>query len=131
MIILDTHSLLWWIGTPKKLSKKAQQEIEKTIKKDKILISSISIWEICLLVEKGRLDLTMEIENWIQKVERLPFLQFIPVDNKIAAKSVFLPKPIHADPADRIIIATALNLNASIITGDRLIRSYPHVKSVW
>lgn len=131
MIILDTHALLWFIGNPNKLSKKAQQEITKTIKKDKILVSSITIWEICLLVERGRLELTIEIENWVRKVEGLPYLQFIPVDNDIAARSVFLPKPIHSDPADRIIIATAFNTGATIITGDRLIRRYPHVKSIW
>ena len=131
MIILDTQSLIWWIGNPKKLSKEAARAIDKATGSGKLYASSISIWEICMLVKGGRLNLTMDIADWIEKVEALPFLQFIPVDNNIALKSVFLPPPFHKDPADRIIIATALNLGATIVTSDRRILKYSHGRSIW
>ncbi|OQX17859.1 MAG: hypothetical protein BWK80_38985 [Desulfobacteraceae bacterium IS3] len=73
----------------------------------------------------------MPVEEWIAKSEKLPFIKFIPVDNKIAVASVNLPQPIHNDPADRIIIATAINLNAKLITKDEKILEYPHVKAIW
>ncbi len=73
----------------------------------------------------------MEVADWIKKSEMLPFVNFIPVDNSIAVKSVNLPQPFHSDPADRIIIATAISLGASLITKDERILKYPHVKTIW
>lgn len=131
MIILDTHVLVWWIGQPDKLSKKAKYQLDIAISKNEILVSSISVWEIYLLVKRNRLKLTMDIDIWMERVEALPFLRFVPVDNKIAAKSVSLADPLHGDPADRIIIATSLVENALLVTGDKRILHYPHVQSLW
>ncbi len=131
MIILDTQSLIWWIGNPQKLSKKASLAIDKAMADGRLFVSSISIWEICMLVKAGRLTLSMDIADWIGKVEALPFLQFISVDSDIAIGSVFLQEPFHKDPADRMIVATALNLGASIVTSDRRILKYRHVRSIW
>lgn len=131
MILLDTHVLVWWLGLPNKLSLKAKRRIDEARSKNEILISSISIWEIYLLVKRGRLKLTMDIDTWMERVEALPFIRFIPVDNKIAAKSVSLPPPLHNDPADRMIIATALQENAILVTSDKRIFKYPHVQTLW
>jgi len=84
-----------------------------------------------LLVAKGRLQLTMDATQWIGRSESLPFLGFIPVDNAIAVQSVNLPGPLHQDPADRIIIATAVTLGASVVTKDEKILNYPHVNTIW
>lgn len=131
VIVLDTHTLIWWIDSPKKLSKKATQYIEKNAINKEILVSSISIWEISFLIKKGRLAFTMDLDSWIQKVEDLPILQFVPIDNNIATKSVFLPQPLHNDPADRMIIATTISEGATLVTSDKKILRYPHVQSVW
>lgn len=132
MITLDTHTLIWWISNPEKLSKKAVKAIDQeTRKKEDILVSSISVWEIYMLVRKGRLKFVMDVDEWFEKVEKIPLLQFVPVDNKIAAKSVMLPDLIHNDPADRIIIATSLIYGAPIITSDKKILKYTHAKSIW
>ncbi|MBI4991011.1 type II toxin-antitoxin system VapC family toxin [Candidatus Gottesmanbacteria bacterium] len=131
MIVLDTHVLVWWLGLPDKLSPKAKRRIDGALSKNEILISSISIWEIYLLVKRGRLKLTMDIDTWMERVEALPFIRFVPVDNKIAAKSVSLPPPLHNDPADRMIIATALQENAVLITSDKRILKYHYVQTLW
>lgn len=131
MIVLDTHILVWWVSNPENLSERAKTLIEKESKLGNILVSSISIWEIYMLVKKKRLKLSMDVDAWIGKIESLPFLQFIPVDNAIAAKSVMLPEPLHKDPADRIIIATARVHGANLVTSDRRILSYPHMQAVW
>lgn len=132
MITLDTHALIWWISNPEKLSKKASRRIDKEVKeKGKILVSSISIWEIYMLVKKGRLKLTMDTDSWLEKIEQINLLQFVPVDNKIAAKSVNLPDFSNPDPADRMIIATALQNGSPLITSDKKILNYPLVRTIW
>ena len=73
----------------------------------------------------------MEFSDWIEKSEMLPFFEFIPVDNSVAIKSVNLPQPLHSDPADRIIIATAISLGAPIVTKDEKILNYSQVKTIW
>ena len=131
MIVLDTHVLVWWVGKLPELSQKAKRHINEAQKKKKILISSISVWEIYLLIKRGRLKLTMDTAIWIKHLEKLPFVRFIPVDNDIASRSVTLPDPLHEDPADRIIIATALSEGAVLITKDKRIQQYPHVQTLW
>ncbi len=131
MIVLDTHAWVWFVSNPELLSKKAKRIIERAVVDNNVFISSISAWEVALLTSKKRLLLSMEVADWIKKSEMLPFVNFIPVDNSIAVKSVNLPQPFHSDPADRIIIATAISLGASLITKDERILKYPHVKTIW
>ena len=106
MIVLDTHTWIWFISNPELLSKRANAVVNAGVKDKSILLSSISAWELALLVAKKRLKLTIDVTDWIAKSESLPFIQFVPVTNSIAVKSVNLPLPLHPDPADRIIIAT-------------------------
>jgi PIN domain nuclease of toxin-antitoxin system len=131
MIVLDTHTWLWWISSPGQLSPTAKKAIDRAMREGQINISSISAWEVAVLVKKGRLELTMHAEDWIARSEALPFLQFIPVDNHIAVRSTQLPGPLHDDPADRIIIATTLSLGGTLITRDGKLRKYHHVKTLW
>lgn len=131
MIVLDTSVLVWWVSDPEHLSNRTRRMIAREKKINGISVSSISIWEICLLVQKGRLRLSMDVGTWIEKIEQLPLLQFVPVDNRIAQHSVDLPEPFHADPADRMIVATARVLGATLVTSDRKILRYPHVQTVW
>ena len=131
MILLDTHAWIWFISNPEYLSKRADKAVKGAVKDKSILISSISAWELALLVKKKRLKLTLEVTDWIAKSESLPFIQFLPVTNSIAVKSVNLPLPLHPDPADRIIIATALSVGAPLVTSDKKLLSYSPVKTIW
>jgi PIN domain nuclease of toxin-antitoxin system len=131
MIVLDTHAWIWFTSKPEVLSRKAKNAVEAAVKGKSVLISSISAWEVALLVKKKRLTLSMDVTDWIAKSENLPFIQFIPVSNSIAVKSVNLPQPLHMDPVDRIIIATALSTGAPIVTKDKKILDYSHVKTIW
>ena len=131
MILLDTHTILWWIDGSAKLSRRAKAVIEKEHHEAGILISSISIWEIALLIKKERVQLTMDVGSWLARVESLSYIRFVPIDNVVAVKSVMLPQPFHNDPADRIIVATAREYGATLVTSDEKIRKYPHVQSLW
>lgn len=131
MILLDTHTWVWWVSRPEQVSGRARHEIGLAMEREEIFISSISCWEVALLVRKGRLELTMPVEDWIARSEALPFVRFLPLDNRIALLSNHLPGEIHEDPADRIIIATALTLGAPLVSKDTKIRDYPHVETIW
>ena len=131
MIVLDTHAWVWWVSDPERLSARAREAVDQAAKEGELYISSISVWEVALLAERGRLRLAMDVSEWIRYCEALPFLNFVPVNNRIALLSVRLPKPLHADPADRIIIATALILGATLVSKDERILAYPHVDSLW
>lgn len=131
MIVLDTHVWLWWLSNPEFLSSAAAEAIDQAIARQSINISSISAWEIAILVKKGRLTLALEVQDWIMKAESLPFLHFIPVNNAIAVKSVLLADPLHQDPADRIIAATAMVNNAALITRDEKLLGYPPLTTIW
>lgn len=131
MIVLDTHAWVWWISSPQQVSKPAREVIDGAMERGEIFVSSISCWEIALLIRKGRLELSMPVEDWVARSEALPFVQFVPFDNRIALRSNSLPGDLHEDPADRAIIATALTLGAPLVSKDTKIRDYPHVKTVW
>jgi PIN domain nuclease of toxin-antitoxin system len=94
-------------------------------------MSSIAAWEIAMLVEHGRLTLTMDVQDWLDTVSEIEALTFAPVDNHLAVQSVHLPGEFHADPADRLIVALARRHSASLVTADKKIRGYKHVKTIW
>ena len=94
-------------------------------------MSSISVWEVALLVKRGRLELTMDMGDWLRHCEALPELQFVPVDNNIALKSTQLSDFGSPDPADRIIVATALSLGIPLATRDERIQAYDQVITIW
>lgn len=131
MILLDTHVWVLFVSNPEFLSKKARRSLDTAMDEKEILISSISTWEVAILVAKKRLRLTLSVDDWIAKSEALPFITFIPVDNSVAIKSVNLPPPLHNDPADRIIIATAISMGAPLVTKDKKLLKYPHVQTIW
>ena len=132
MIVLDTHTLVWWIAEPKRIGARARKAIQATVSAGgTVSVSSISIWEIAMLVTAGRLEFTFEVNAWIEQVEALPFLSFVPVDNRIATRAVQLANFAHKDPADRIIVSTALGLGATLLTADPRLRAYRPVTTLW
>jgi len=132
VIVLDTHALVWWVSAPARIPAKARRLLDGAVDSgDSLVVSSISIWEVALLSARGRLELTVPVEAWIAGVESLPFVRFVPVDNRIAARAVALENFPHKDPADRTILATALGLGAALVTADTRLRAYRAVKTVW
>ncbi|MBM7332388.1 PIN domain-containing protein [Alloalcanivorax marinus] len=133
MIVLDTHVLVWWVNGGDELSTDARGEIEREQAVDDglILVSSISAWEIAMLVSRDRLTLTMNIDDWLETVGQIPAVRFVPVDNDVGVESTRLPGEFHKDPADRLIVALARHLNSALVTADEKIRAYRHVRTVW
>lgn len=132
MIVLDTHALIWWVNEDNQLSPSARRAIQGELESEgQILISSITAWEIALLVSKGRLSLVMDVDDWLATVAAIDSVRFISVDNDLAVQSVRLPGEFHPDPADRLITALARHYSVPVVTADAKIRAYQHVKTIW
>ena len=131
MIVLDTHAWIWWVSSPNLLSNDGRMAIEAASKSGQVYVSTISVWEIALLVKRGRLELTMNVDDWLRHCEALPELYFIPVNNSIALRSVQIADFASGDPADRIILATALALGTPLVTKDERMHAYNQVTTIW
>ncbi len=124
MIVIDTHVLIWSVADDDRLGRNARSLIERHTSADGILVSAISAWEIALLAEKGRLRLGREVGQWIEAALALPGIRLAPIVPRIAIDSVRLPGAFHADPADRLIIATARHFETALLTADKAILAY-------
>ena len=132
MLILDTHVLVWWVNGSDSLSKVAEKAIKKTLAQgSEIIVSSITAWEVSMLINSGRLTLSMDVESWFAEISQIDGVRLSPVDNEIAIRSTVLPGSFHKDPADRMIVATARKLAVPLVTADEKIRNYEHVKTIW
>jgi PIN domain nuclease of toxin-antitoxin system len=132
VIVLDTHALIWWVAEPARIPARARRAIAAAAKvREPLAVSAISAWEIAMLAERGRLELTMDAEVWLSHVQSLPGLRFVPVDNAIAVRAVRLPDFPNRDPADRMIAATAMAFGATLVTADARLRGYEPLTCLW
>lgn len=126
MIVLDTSAPIYWNLDPVKLTEAAEQAIKEA---DQIIVSSISIWEMGLKANRGRLELPLSIAEYTQRLQKLERLEITPVDVNIWLENLSLNWG-HRDPADRTIVATASLLNCPLVTSDRTIRAF-YKQSIW
>ncbi len=129
--LLDTHVWIWWHMHPQNLSRKITSLIKKKDRYDELLLSAISPWEFSKLLEKGRIGISCDPEIWINSALDMPKLRLVPLSPVLAYRSTILTPPFHGDPADQIIVATAREENATILTRDKIIQEYKHVRSLW
>jgi len=128
LIVLDTHAWIWWQSNPEKLSRKAT----KTIDQAKIIgIAAITCWEIAMLVAKQRLTLDREVGLWLSQALSASNTRLLPLEPDIAVLSSQLPGKFHGDPADRMIVATALHNSAPLVTKDDRIHAWGGCNAVW
>ena len=131
MIVLDTHILIWWItGDLAKLSPNSISAIEQELAGGELIISSITAWEVAMLVAKDRIVISMDLDEWLSTIAQIEAVKFYAVDNDIAVKSANLPSEFHKDPADRMIVATARKLGCGLVTADEKILNYQHVRTI-
>ena len=131
MIVLDTHALIWWADSGSKLSKRARRVIRAKSLRRELIVSAISIFEIVTLERRGRIAFKTSAAEWLADLRRLPELTIHSVTGDIAERAGGLGDAFPGDPADRIIAATALVLDAALITPDAKLLSVPSLKTVW
>jgi PIN domain nuclease of toxin-antitoxin system len=120
VIVLDTSGLLFWTLDPQRLSPEAQEAIEKA---DRILVSSISIWEIALKVKRHRLEIPLPVTEYVDRLQRLERLEILPVDIEAWLNNLELDWE-HRDPADRTIVALAKSMDCGLVSSDRVIADF-------
>lgn len=132
-LLLDTCALIW-IAEDAPISQEAVRAMDAAMaKRTPVLVSPITAWERALLVAKGRLASPLSPRVWFERATRLGGLGLAEMSPDILADASFLPEPLHRDPADRIIIATARALDLTIVTRDNLILDYAaqgHVRAI-
>lgn len=131
MIILDTSAWLAWTSSPARLSPKAARAIAEEERKQGVLVSAISVWEISVKSALGKVVLDRDVRAWIHFASSYPGLAVVPVDPADAVESTLLPGTFHEDVADRMIIALARRLDCPVVTSDPAMRAYRHVKTLW
>ncbi len=124
LVLLDTHAWIWLLSGSPKINAKALKAVERSITEEAVLLSAISPWEVAMLVSKGRLTLDRDVGEWVLAAVSIPGIRIEPISPEIAVASTRLPGIIQADPADRLIAATARHHGAVLITNDQLLLDY-------
>jgi PIN domain nuclease of toxin-antitoxin system len=115
-VVLDTNALIWLLKDSDRLGRRAERRIDEAFRNSRVIVSATSFWEVAVLVAKGRIDVGKPTDQW--RLEALELgIEEAPIDGEIAVRSVAL-SGLHADPADRFIAATAIRLNAPLVTAD-------------
>jgi PIN domain nuclease of toxin-antitoxin system len=127
VILLDTHTWFWWVRADPLLPPNHAQYIAAN-EANGVGVSVVSVWELALLQQKGRVAVDRPLPDWVRMALSYPNVQLLAFTPDIAIESVFLPDPFHKDPADRILVATARILDIPIVTKDAKILAYPHLR---
>lgn len=129
--LLDTHSFLWTVFDPKKLSEPIRDTI--TNPNHRIIVSSITFWEISLKSQLGKLDLVNCFPDDLPDIAAKMGIEVINLDDRIAASFFRLPKRFHKDPFDRMIIWLAIQNNFILISKDKQFSAYSEfgLKTAW
>jgi PIN domain nuclease of toxin-antitoxin system len=134
LLLLDTHCWLWaQLGLIQRLSRAALTAIRNAESEGNLRISVISIWELAMLERRGRVALPMNVRTWVEQALNKPGIAVAPLTPEIAIESVHLPGELHGDPADRMLVATARVLSATLLTKDAQLIQYSrkrHVKAL-
>lgn len=122
--LLDTHVLLWWFEQPRRLSRAQRRALARASDTQALGVCDVTLWEIALLVESGRVRLSLPIDEWLARATAAPLVERCPVIPAIARAITDLTTTRDWDPADRVLVATAHVLGIPLVTSDaRIIES--------
>ena len=131
LLILDTCAIVIDSLDPARLGRKATEAIAQADEAGSLACCDISLWEIAMLVSKGRLDPGTNAQEFIELVLSARKIEIIPINPVIAAKSVLSGFCPHGDPSDRIIVASAVIHKAKLVTSDRKLATVQGLQIVW
>lgn len=121
-LVLDTNALLWSLENDHQLGARARQAIEHASQTGQLMVSAASYWEVAMLVVKGRLAFHRPVHQWRLDAIRSG-IEEVPIDGELAVESVTL-SGLHGDPMDRLIVATAIRMQATLVTSDARLLSW-------
>ena len=120
-VLLDTRVLIWWLNDRTRLSPRQRDVVEAATGDAPVHVSDISLWEVAMLQSLGRIRLALPLREWLDKAVAPPLVRRQGISPAVAAEVASLPDSFHRDPADRILVATARVLGATLLTQDRRI----------
>lgn len=124
-LLIDTHVWIWYLdGLSERMSAEALDLLRRSVRGEGLTVSDISIWEVGMKAAKGRLALLPSVDAWIERAFRRPGFAFMALDRDILLGSTQLPGEVHGDPADRILIASAILSGSPLASVDPLIIDY-------
>jgi PIN domain nuclease of toxin-antitoxin system len=130
VILLDTHVVIWLALDQNRLSRKARAAIEDArMKGDGLAISDITLFEIAMLVEKGRIGLDASLESFLREVETR--FVVLPITGRACVRALGFAADYPSDPADRLIGATAAVEGLPLVTADREMRQSKVLQTIW
>jgi PIN domain nuclease of toxin-antitoxin system len=127
MIVLDTHAWIWWASAPARLGRRGRAAIEAA---GQVGVPAVCCFEVAAAVARGRLTLDRAPLDWLQQALALPGVELLPLTPAVAVKATQLG-PFRGDPADRLIVASAVLERARLVTKDRNIRDAGVVETIW
>ena len=128
MTIVDTHAWIWWMSDPARLGRGARRELEQT---NRVGVPAICCVEVAALVARGRISLDRPPLDWLNDALAVRGVELMALSPAVAVRAVQLPETFPGDPADRLIVATALVEGAPVVTRDRRIRRAAVVETIW
>jgi PIN domain nuclease of toxin-antitoxin system len=124
-LLLDTHFWIWYVeNEASRFSRRIESKVEAAAARGDVVVSTISVWEIAQLDALGRIQLALDVRAWVARALAFPGVRLKGLSPSIAIESTRLPGHPHRDPADRILIATARQLGAALVTCDATILAY-------
>jgi PIN domain nuclease of toxin-antitoxin system len=124
MVLLDTHVWLWAADDSGRLGRRARQTLAQAQKDDRLRISPASIFEVAALHTHGRLRLSLPPERWVADVLSVPGVRIAALTGDVAIDAGLIPRTILPDPIDRLLVATARQVDAILLTADRRVLEY-------
>jgi PIN domain nuclease of toxin-antitoxin system len=131
VLVLDTHVVVWKSLAPERISLHARRELSSAEKEEGLIISDITFWEIAMLINKKRLVLPVSYLEFIHLIRLSTTYRVQPITPEIAELSTHIDPHINADPADRLISATALIMSAPLVTADTNLRNIESIPTIW
>jgi PIN domain nuclease of toxin-antitoxin system len=128
-LLLDTHAWLWRLLDPKRLSEAAERAIAD--RDSELFLSPVSAWETLVLARKGRLSLTPSPSEWVLDALRRSAPSAVPLSHGIAMRSELLDGFGSEDPADRFLVATALEHELTLVTADSAMHNFSPLTALW
>ena len=122
--LLDTHAWIWWIEGDRRLQRRLRDTLDRLPSDARPYLSAISLWEVAMLVERGRVVFSVSLSEWLSAAAHPRSVRIVPISPEIAAQTAILPATFHRDPADRLIVASCRVLRLPLLTRDaRILRS--------
>lgn len=119
--LLDTHVWLWWLLGDPRLSPEEVRVLDELPDTLRPALSVISLWEVAMLVELGRVQLDLSLEKFLRGACSPETVRLVPIDTQVVVEMNTLPSSFHRDPADRLIVSTARAEGLLLATHDRKI----------